>query len=95
MNQGDSQNIFHVSVYINLTSLINRVNVCYYHVTYKFQSENTLYSLPECLGTPCSKESKLYPDIFVLLFHFHQFQYNAHNTFDKSYLNSNLQVSER
>ena len=25
------------------------------HVTYKFQSEFTLYSLPECQGTPCSK----------------------------------------
>ena len=28
--------------------------VCYYHVTYEFQSESTLYSLPECEGTPCS-----------------------------------------
>ena len=27
--------------------------VCYYHVTYEFQSESTLYSLPECQGTPC------------------------------------------
>ena len=30
--------------------------VCYYHVTYEFQSESTLYSLPECQGTPCSKQ---------------------------------------
>ena len=29
------------------------VTVCYYHVTYEFQSESTLYSLPECQGTPC------------------------------------------
>ena len=26
------------------------------HVTYEFQSESTLYSLPECQGTPCSKQ---------------------------------------
>ena len=31
--------------------------VCYYHVMYEFQSESTLYSLPECLGTPCSKQA--------------------------------------
>ena len=31
--------------------------VCYYHVTYEFQSESTLYSLPECQGTPCSKQA--------------------------------------
>ena len=24
-----------------------------YHAAYKFQSESTLYSLPECQGTPC------------------------------------------
>ena len=24
------------------------MTVCYYHVTYEFQSELTLYSLPEC-----------------------------------------------
>ena len=28
--------------------------VCYCHVTYEFQSESTLSSLPECQGTPCS-----------------------------------------
>ena len=33
---------------------------CYYHVTYQFQSESTLYGLPECQGTPCSKQA-LYP----------------------------------
>ena len=33
------------------------LTVCYYHVTYKFQSESTLYSLPECLGTPYSKQA--------------------------------------
>ena len=26
------------------------LTVCYYHVTYKFQSKSTLYSLPECQG---------------------------------------------
>ena len=29
--------------------------VRYYHVTYDIQSESTLYSLPECQETPCSK----------------------------------------
>ena len=28
-----------------------------YHVTHEFQSESTLYSLPEYQGTPCSKEA--------------------------------------
>ena len=32
------------------------LTVCYYHITYEFQSESTLYSLPECQGTPCSKQ---------------------------------------
>ena len=27
------------------------MTVCYYHVTYEFQSESTLYSLPECQGS--------------------------------------------
>ena len=27
------------------------LTVCYYHVTYEFQSESTLYSLPECQET--------------------------------------------
>ena len=31
--------------------------VCYYPVTYEFQSGSTLYSLPECQGTPCSKQA--------------------------------------
>ena len=35
----------------------NLLTVCYYHVTYEFQSESTLYSLPECQGTPCSKQA--------------------------------------
>ena len=30
----------------------HRLTVCYYNVTYKFQCEFTLYSLPECQGTP-------------------------------------------
>ena len=33
------------------------LTVCYYHVTYKFQSEPTPYSLPECQGTPCLKQA--------------------------------------
>ena len=28
-----------------------------YHVTYEFQGESTLYSLPECQGSPCSKQA--------------------------------------
>ena len=31
--------------------------VWYYHVTYEIQSESTLYSLPECQGTPYSKQA--------------------------------------
>ena len=33
------------------------ITVCYYQVTYEFQSEPTLYSLPECQGTPCSEQA--------------------------------------
>ena len=32
-------------------------SACYYHVTCEFQSESTLYSLPECQETPCSKQA--------------------------------------
>ena len=31
--------------------------VCYYHVTYEFQSESRLYSLPGYQGIPCSKQA--------------------------------------
>ena len=48
----------------NPTKCKNRISsrgvlltVCCYHVTYKFQSESTLYRLPECQGTPCSKQA--------------------------------------
>ena len=34
----------------------NTLTVCYYHVMYEFQSESTLYILPEYQGTPCSKQ---------------------------------------
>ena len=34
-----------------------KMTVCYYHVIYEFHSESTLYSLPECQGTPCSKQA--------------------------------------
>ena len=33
------------------------MSVCYYHVTYEFQSESTVYSLPECQKIPCSKRT--------------------------------------
>ena len=33
------------------------LTVCYYHVRYDFQSESTFYSLPECQGTPFSKQT--------------------------------------
>ena len=33
------------------------MTVCYYHVTYESESEFTLYSLPECQGTLCSKQA--------------------------------------
>ena len=32
------------------------LTACHYHVTHESQSESTLYSLPECQGTPCSKQ---------------------------------------
>ena len=32
------------------------LTVCYCHVTYEYQSESTLYSSPECQGTPFSKQ---------------------------------------
>ena len=31
--------------------------VCCYHITYEFQSESTLCSLPKCRGTPCLKQA--------------------------------------
>ena len=44
---------------MEITNFINKASltVCYYHVTYKFQSESTPYSLPECQQTPCSKQA--------------------------------------
>ena len=33
------------------------MTVCYYDVTYEFESESTLYSLPECQGTLSSKQA--------------------------------------
>ena len=32
------------------------LTACYHHVTYEFESESTLYSVPECQGNPCSKQ---------------------------------------
>ena len=42
-----------------LASLLKRESkgVCYYLVKYEFQSESTLYNLPECQGTLCSKQA--------------------------------------
>ena len=37
--------------FILVTDVVFFLTVCYYHVTYGFQSESTLYSLPECQGT--------------------------------------------
>ena len=59
------QEFFEIKAWLRLTFFIclhNQLNsirstVCYYHVTYKFQSKSTLYSLPECQGTPCSKKA--------------------------------------
>ena len=31
--------------------------LCYYHVTYEFQGKSTLYSFPECQGSPYSKQA--------------------------------------
>ena len=39
--------------------------VCYYHVTYEFQSESTLYNLSECQGTPCFRPVWLNGWVFV------------------------------
>ena len=48
------------SVNKNINNLHERalrlMTVCYYHAMYEFQSESTLYSVPECEGTPCSKQ---------------------------------------
>ena len=49
-------------IFLYFTSLLNCqkhifLTGCYHHVMYKFQSESTLYSLPECQGTPCSKQA--------------------------------------
>ena len=35
----------------------NKLVVCYCQVTYEFQSDSTIYSLPECQVTPCSKQA--------------------------------------
>ena len=33
------------------------MTLCYYHITYEFQSESTVYSLPKCQGTSSSKQA--------------------------------------
>ena len=37
---------------------INYLTVCYFHVTYTFQSESTPYNCPNVKGTPSSKQSR-------------------------------------
>ena len=34
------------------------LTVCYYYVTHEFQSESSLYSLPECHGFSCLKQAQ-------------------------------------
>ena len=41
-----------MSIFVPALSL----TVCYYHVTYEFQSESALYSLLQCQETPYSKQ---------------------------------------
>ena len=45
-----------------LALLIIALIVYYYHATYEFQSESTLYSLSKCQGSPFSKQA-LYLEI--------------------------------
>ena len=47
-------------------SIRKLIDLCYYHVTYGFQSESSLYSLPECQETPCSMQA------LYLTFKWHQ-----------------------
>ena len=35
------------------------MTVCYYHVKQEFQGESTLYQLPECQRTLCSKQKSV------------------------------------
>ena len=44
---------------IYMVSKVNTISstVSYYHVKYEFQGESTLYSLPECQRTPCSRQA--------------------------------------
>ena len=38
-----------------LCKILMILTVCYYHVSYEFQSESTFYTLPKCQRTPSSK----------------------------------------
>ena len=44
--------VFHKNIFKNVILTNILLTVCYYHVTYEFQSESTLHSLSECQGTP-------------------------------------------
>ena len=55
-------NLFYIQIWFKcevplLIFWIKTMIVCYYHVTYEFQSESRPYSLPECQGTPCPKQA--------------------------------------
>ena len=45
--------------YFNNKTCKKQINltVCYYHVISELQNESTLYSCPECQGTPCLKQA--------------------------------------
>ena len=64
------------------------LTVCYYHVTHEFQSESTLYSFPECQGTPYSKQAP------YLKFKWQQRDSNPHHNHlvSKWTLNQKIQV---
>ena len=50
-----TSNVFDSSIKYPPTLFIP--TACYHYVTYEFQSESTLCSLPECQGTPCMKQA--------------------------------------
>ena len=43
-------------IYLGSLQIRSRLLTVYYYVTYEFQSESTLCSLPECQGIPCLKQ---------------------------------------
>ena len=61
-----SETLFHYFFYVTIYEknwnlhYVSKPNltVCYCHVTHEFQSESTLYSLPEYQGAPCLKQAQ-------------------------------------